>query len=273
MREEAIRLVRNEPNPARAMNLLREYLQALVLRSLHESEAFTDLAFVGGTALRFAHGLKRFSEDLDFSVNPTEQYQPERWLRKLKRDLGLADLDVGVQWNAAAAVHKAWLKWEGVLHDAGISLHPAQKLSIKIEIDTRPPEGAVCERRLITRHRLLALNVHDLPSLMAGKCHALITRGYPKGRDWYDLLWYLGLRPAVDPNLVQLQHALDQTQGDGTLDAFQWRGLILGRLKKLDAGRLASDVEPFLEHGDDVNLLTVQNLGAALSQHHLPSGG
>lgn len=266
MKEEVIQLMRNEPNPARAMNLLREYLQALVLRSLHESEAFTSLAFVGGTALRFAHGLQRFSEELDFSLlEPAGTYDPEAWLKKVRRDLELAGLAVGIKWNARTTVHKAWLRWEGVLHDAGILPHPGQKLSIKLEIDTRPPEGSVCERRVITRHRLLALNLYDLPSLMAGKCHALITRGYPKGRDWYDLLWYTGRRPAIGPNLRLLQHALDQTQGKGTLEASRWMSLIRARLQQIDIRTLASDVEPFLEHGDDARLLTQENLSAAVT--------
>ena len=67
----------------------------------------------------------------------------------------------------------------------------------------------------LLREYLLALQLYDRPSLMAGKIHALITREYPKGRDWYDLLWYRGQRPAMAPNVTQLQNALDQTQGEG----------------------------------------------------------
>jgi hypothetical protein len=61
-------------------------------------------------------------------------------------------------------------------------------------IDTRPPAGAVCERRIVTRHVTFLLRHYDLPSLLAGKLHAAITRKYAKGRDWYDLLWYLSQR-------------------------------------------------------------------------------
>ena len=65
-------LARGIQDPGQARNRLREYLQALVLRSLHESEAFRQLALVGGTALRFLHDLPRFSETLDFSVTSAE---------------------------------------------------------------------------------------------------------------------------------------------------------------------------------------------------------
>lgn len=264
MRDEAIQLVESEPDPGKAMNLLREFLQALALRSLHESEAFSNLAFVGGTALRFAHGLRRFSEDLDFSLNHPEAYEPERWIGKLKRDMERAGLETDITWNARTTVHKAWLKWEGLLRETGLSPHPGQKISIKFEIDTRPPEGAICRRQVITRHRLLALQLYDLPSLMAGKFHAIITRGYPKGRDWYDLLWYLGQRPPVEPNLVQLQNALDQTQGTGRYDAGKWKTLSLERLSRIDAGRLAADVAPFLEDTTEASLLTEENLRSVL---------
>ena len=47
VKEEALSLVSDVPDPARRLNLLREYVQACVLRSLHESEAFLSLSFVG----------------------------------------------------------------------------------------------------------------------------------------------------------------------------------------------------------------------------------
>ncbi|NQU40807.1 MAG: nucleotidyl transferase AbiEii/AbiGii toxin family protein [Lentisphaerae bacterium] len=266
MRDEAIQLAQGKSDPTKAMNALREFLQALALRSLHESEAFKNLAFVGGTALRFAHGLRRFSEDLDFSLEAAEGYEPERWLKKLERDMSLAGLPVAIKWSTRTTVHKAWVRWEGVLHDAGLSPHPSQKLSIKLEIDTSPPSGAVCERQIVTRHRILALQTYDLPSLLAGKAHALITRGYPKGRDWYDLLWYLGHRPPVEPNLIQLQNALDQTQGSGICNAHEWKHLSLARLNQIDASQLVADVAPFLEDAAEAAMLTTENLGAVLRE-------
>lgn len=75
-------LIRGEPDPGRALNRLREYLQVFVLRSFHESEAFRPLAFVGGTALHFLHGLPRFSQHLDFSLVVGEGYEGKEWAAK-----------------------------------------------------------------------------------------------------------------------------------------------------------------------------------------------
>jgi predicted nucleotidyltransferase component of viral defense system len=89
VKDHALALVEKAPDRGQALNTLREYLQALVLRSFHESEAFRCLAFVGGTALRFLHGLPRFSEDLDFSVVSPEGYvgHARRWTESVRARL------------------------------------------------------------------------------------------------------------------------------------------------------------------------------------------
>ena len=188
MTEEIIALVRKLTDPAHKLNLLREYLQAFVLRSLHESEAFVHLSFVGGTALRFLFNLPRFSEDLDFSLETPEGYEPIKCLKKIERDLSMAGFDPAIRWNDRKTVHTAWIRTAAILNEIGLSNLPEQKLSIKLEIDTHPPAGAELKTLIVNRHMVFSLRHHDLPSLMAGKIHALITRAYPKGRDWYDLL-------------------------------------------------------------------------------------
>lgn len=100
---------------------------------------------------------------------------------------------------------------------------------------------------------------------MAGKLHALLTRGYAKGRDWYDLIWYRSRRPLTEPNLALLQHALDQTQGAGRCRAADWRGLLRERLAALDLQLLARDVRPFLERSADAALLERVNLESILA--------
>lgn len=253
-------LVRGVADPGQALNRLREYLQALVLRSFHESEAFRPLAFVGGSALRFLHGLPRFSEDLDFSMVSAKGYAGKEWMARVKRDLTLAGFDPEITWNDRKTVHTGWVRLPGILHDAGLSGLPQQKLAIKVEIDTRPPTGARCERRVVTRHVTFFLQHYDLPSLLAGKLHAAITRKYAKGRDWYDLVWYLSQRPPVEPNLPLLQNALDQTLRTGRHDARDWPALVRTRLGTFDIDAIGDDVRPFLERPQDADLLTRKNL-------------
>ncbi len=264
MKEEALAIIRELSNPTDKLNLLREYMQAMVLRSLHESEAFVNLAFVGGTALRFIHTLPRFSEDLDFFVENSHGYQPEVWMKKVKDDLRFAGFDAAVSWNDRTAVHKSWIRVAGLLKDAGLCGRAEQNLSIKLEIDTKPPQGAVSERGIVNRHAMLSLRYYDMPSLMAGKVHALMTRKYAKGRDWYDLIWYRGKRPPVDPNLEQLQNALDQSQGRGVFDSEHWKAHVIEKLQAVDCESLVRDVRNFLERPEDAALLTQENICSVL---------
>jgi predicted nucleotidyltransferase component of viral defense system len=225
MKEQALALARVANDPGRAAHRLREYLQAFVLRSFHECEAFRSLAFIGGTALRFLHGLPRFSEDLDSSLVSPDGYDAKAWLLKVKRDLTLAGFEPDVTWNDRKTVkHRLGMRGR-ILKEAGLSDMPDQKLAIKVEIDTRPPAGAHCERQVVTRHMTFLIQHYDLPSLLSGKLHALICRKYAKGRDWYDLMWYLSQRPPAAPNLPLLQNALDQTQGQKTCHANDWKEL------------------------------------------------
>ncbi len=264
MKDQALAIARAAGDPIEALNLLREYLQALVLRSLHDCEAFRPLAFVGGTALRFLHGLPRFSEDLDFSLVSTAGYEAREWMVRVKRDLALAGFEPEVTWNERKVVHVGWVTLRGVMKEAGLAGRADQKLAVKLEIDTRPPAGARLERRVVTRHVTFLVQHLELPSLLAGKLHAVLTRGYPKGRDWYDLMWYLSQRPPVAPNIAALQHALDQTGGAATRDARQWQAMVRERLASLDMQAIRRDVLPFLERQRDADLLTAENLDQLL---------
>ncbi len=262
MKEDAIGYALRSEDPIDRTNILREYIQACALRSLHESRAFENLSFVGGTALRFLHDLPRYSEDLDFSLESPEGYEPLPWMTKIKRDLMRLGFEAELSWNDRKTVQVAWIKIPGLLKEAGIVDRAEQKLSVKLEIDTKPPSGAIMERRLVNRRLVFALRYHDLPSLMAGKIHALLTRPYDKGRDWFDLLWYRTRRPPVEPNDRLLESALGQT---GMSLKKNWRDDVERRLDDLDFKALRADVEAFLERREDAAFLTKENINDALS--------
>jgi hypothetical protein len=114
---------------------------------------------------------------------------------------------------------------------------------------------------LIRRHVLLNLLHYDRPSLLAGKLHALFSRSYTKGRDLYDLMWYLADPTWPDPNLELLNNALRQTDWKGlTLESRTWRAIVAERLRDLDWTTAVNDVRPFLERPSEASLLTIENL-------------
>ncbi|NBB89655.1 MAG: hypothetical protein GVY23_00445 [Spirochaetes bacterium] len=258
MRSEAIRIARAEADPAARLNLLREYLQAQILRSLHEAEAFLSLSFVGGTALRFAYSIARFSEHLDFTVETPASYAPRDWLSKLFRDLRRAGYDATVAWNDRKTVHTGWVRFSELIQELDLTSAPNRKIGIKLEIDSSPPAGAETRSVVVQRHAMVALRIHDLPSLMAGKIHSVVTRPFTKGRDWYDLLWYLSQTPPVAPNETLLENALGQTAPRRR--SVPWPELVRDALSAADIDAARRDMAPFLEHPEEAAWITAEHL-------------
>jgi predicted nucleotidyltransferase component of viral defense system len=256
-----------EAHPEAKRNVLREYLQAHILFSLQAGRAFEQLAFVGGTAVRFLYGLRRYSEDLNFSLETPRAYDFERLLGRIKSDLAKAGFEVTIHPHEGTPVHSAFVRFPGLLAECGLSPHPSQKLSIKIKVDTSPPAGATLQTTVVNRHFLVALQHHSLPSLMAGKLHAILSRHCTKGRDIYDLLWYLSRSEPTVPNIRLLQNALIQTNWQGTpVTASTWRNVVEQRLREMDFAEVAKDVTPFLESRDERALLTLPTVLGSLHQ-------
>jgi hypothetical protein len=128
-------------------------------------------------------------------------------------------------------------------------------------VDTNPPAGASLTTTVVRRHVTLQLHHHDRASLLAGKLHAILQRPYVKGRDLFDLLWYLSDPNWPTPNLIMLNNALQQTGWEqGELTAANWQNAVRQRLVALDWERVISDVYPFLENNADIQLLNLKTL-------------
>lgn len=268
MKEFLLDIIRNHTNPVEKRNLVREYLQARILESLQRSGAMIPLAFQGGTALRFLFSIARFSEDLDFALErPSASYDFRSYLKNIQSEFLVEGYNVQIKVNDQKTVNSAFVRFYGLLYELNLSLQPNEALSVKIEVDTRPPEGAGLETNLVRRFIPLHLQNHDRASLLSGKLHAILQRDYAKGRDLYDLMWYLSDPNWPEPNLDLLGNALIQTHWAGPLpDAESWRGIIFERLKSLDWKAAIADVRPFLERPKEIDLLTIKNLGRLLRQ-------
>ena len=250
-----------------AVNRLRELLQWEILAGLHRAESFRHIAFVGGTCLRLLHGLHRFSEDLDFSmIYDGEASFLAALPQELQRHLvgsGFHDAEM-TSSDTPGAVTSIWIKFPGLLHELGASPMASQKLSIKLEIDRNPPAGARLETKVKSTPSLMAITSYDTPSLMAGKLHAILARPYTKGRDWYDLIWYLG--KAVEPNTTLLTAALTQRPSPYCQVGEEWRKGTLAAAEECDWKAVLQDVGPFLENAADRTLINQETIRSALGQ-------
>lgn len=258
MKHELVGYVRQAPEGF-GHSVAREYLQARMLQHIGLSGQMTSLAFMGGTALRFLYSVPRYSEDLDFALEANrERYAFGDVLRVIGRGFEREGYEVEIKFKESqAAVDEAFVKFPGLLQEVGLSPHASEVLSVKVEVDTNPPAGAVSVVSEVRRFALIRLYHHDPASLLAGKLAAVLMRQYTKGRDLYDLMWYLSDRSWPGPNLTLLRGAAEQGEWDdpSLLDAAGWRAAVLQRLGDVDWRRARTEAVQFLERPLEADLL------------------
>ncbi len=235
-----------------AIHLVREYLQARSLQSLQRAGALQTLAFHGGTSLRFLYDIPRYSEDLDFALElHPDAYDFRAYLQQIANDFSAEAYVVDVKLNEKKAVHKAFVRFRGLLHELGLSGYPEEVLAIKIEVDTNPPSHAGLMVTPLNKHVPLNLQHHDPTTLLAGKLSAILQRDYLKGRDIYDLWWYLNQPGWPEPNLEYLNQCLQQGGlGNTPVTPANWRTIVREQVLPLNWSSVMEDVGSFIIDSD-----------------------
>lgn len=229
---------------------MKEVIQEIVLCGLARAGFFKKAAFYGGTALRIFYELDRFSEDLDFSLELADlDFRMKDFFPILEKEIQSFGLNVDIiekQKTKDSHIHSAFLK--GNTKEHLLMFYPDKRIvggvannemiKIKFEVDVNPPKYATFEHK----YRLLPVpyevNLYDMPSLFAGKIHAVLARAWRervKGRDLYDYVFYLSRGTAV--NLAHLQERL----------------IASGHLKKNDSCSLENIKEILCERFDTMN--------------------
>ena len=251
-------------------NAIKEIMQEIVLCGLSRAGFFKKTAFYGGTALRIFYGLDRFSEDLDFSLMETDDsFDLSEYFPILRKEIASYGLNVEVsekQKTKESAIRSAFLKGNTKEHmllfyasDPVISsVAGDEKIKIKFEVDTNPPIGATFERK----YRLLPLpyevTLYDMPSLFAGKAHAVICRSWKsrvKGRDLYDYIFYLSRGAAL--NTEHLKARLVQSEAWNQEKIFNIddaKKLLCSRFDTIDFEQAKDDVRPFIKDTGSLDL-------------------
>jgi len=253
------------------INRIREFIQKYLLYVLYRGKVFQNLVFTGGTALRFLYNTRRYSEDLDFSLSlKSQNYDFLKLLSLLKRELDLAGYDLEIKHSIESNVHSAFLKFTGLLYEYQLSPLKGEKFSIKLEVDINPPLGGKEEVDSYNSGFMFSILHFDLASLFAGKLHALLCRRFTKGRDWYDLLWYLTKFKDIEPNFTMLNNAIEQgcREDIGFINQDNWKEKLKKEVKKLEIEKVKNDVYIFLEDKSEIDLLNKENLLKLLSKKY-----
>ena len=243
-------------------NAMKEIMQEIVLCGLSRAGFFKEAAFYGGTALRIFYGLDRFSEDLDFSLEQINlDFDLCSYFPVLEKEVKAFGLNVEIQEKEKTKdsnIRSAFLKGNTKEHlllfyaderDVG-TVAKNEVVKIKFEVDTNPPAFATYEHK----YRLLPvpyeIRLYDMPSLFAGKIHAVICRGWQsriKGRDLYDYIFYLS--KAVTVNQKHLRARLIDSgyiseNQECTLEEI--KTMLKNRFDSIDFLQARKDVEPFI---------------------------
>ena len=189
-------------------NKLKEALQYYVLNCIYHHPEYSKWVMYGGSALRIIHGLDRMSVDLDFEV---PHAVTQNFLEELKKE-------IEEHFSNAYGANPDFLTTK-IATGRGLLLrfyigeelsfgHPSKQVHVKIDLNHFVAPKTVTERRPINRDQLsFVILTYNMASLMASKIAAIFLRGprgigeatyEEKGRDIYDLLWYMAKRVVPD---------------------------------------------------------------------------
>ena len=247
---------------------LREIMQEITLAGLYRANFFQHAAFYGGTALRIFHGLKRFSEDLDFSLlkkNPNFDITP--YFHHISEEFKALGLTVTLthksktkETNIDSAFLKSDTIWsEIILENSIIPMNLIRKpiIKIKLEIDKNPPLGFETENLLLLKPFSFQVNCMKLPDLYAGKMHALLFRKWKtrvKGRDWFDFEWY------VQNNVpLRLEHFKIRAIESGDIDSNNigegdFKEMLMNKISQIQIEGIKLDISRFIQDQTVLNI-------------------
>ena len=237
-------------------NAIFEVNQQVILAGLYNGGFFDVAAFYGGTCLRIFHGLQRFSEDMDFSLlAPDDKFDFTKYFQPIIDEFAIVGREVEIKKKdkmGFGKVESAFLKDNTDVYD--VSFQTDKSIKIKIEVDTQPPLNFRTEQKLLLQPHSFMTRCFTLPDLFAGKMHALVYRGWKnrvKGRDWYDLEWYV--RHNVPLDFAHLAERVSQFN-NVEIRQEEFMAQLKERLLSANINQVKSDVLPFVRNPKELDI-------------------
>lgn len=194
-------------------NAVKEELQYYALNFIYHDPEYSKWVMYGGSALRICHDLNRMSVDLDFEVSHPIT---ESFLDALQKDLESHFKDTygsGPDFLTTKQITGRGLLLRFHIGNELDIKHPSNQIHVKIELDHFEALSSVIDRRPINHQQLsFVIRMHNMGTLMASKIAAIFLRGprgvgkdmyEGKGRDVYDLLWYMTKKVVPDLNYLR----------------------------------------------------------------------
>lgn len=195
------------------VNFLKEALQFPVLSFIYNSKEYKNFIFTEGSCLRVCCGLPRLSEDLDFDLGSRDFRYLD--LKKMGAELAAyfkKDFLVAPSYRAQGA-SRLYLKFP-ILKELGLAYGKnSDFLYVKIEPGASQFKTPETELTPVSSYGFnFLIKNYNLKFLMTGKIIAILERRWfkgkdndinIKGRDFYDLYWYLSKN--IKPDFASLK--------------------------------------------------------------------
>lgn len=233
--------------PDKKRAVVREYAQVIMLRHMYQHKtAIEKLLFLGGTALRLAYDLPRFSEDLDFNGENLSKSEFAEMIKAAKNGLSKEGFDCEITLKEKGPLLIGKLKLTDILQKYKIAVMHDEKLLIKVETN-RPRWRLEREPFIMSGYGYsFSVLLMNKSALLGEKLHALLNRR--RGRDIYDILFILGKRFPFDESfLVELG-----IENDGKKVLLEH----IDSLSESELETLANQVRPFLFREEEAELVT-----------------
>ncbi|OGZ00801.1 MAG: hypothetical protein A3B13_00460 [Candidatus Liptonbacteria bacterium RIFCSPLOWO2_01_FULL_45_15] len=189
-------------------NVLKEELQFHILNFIYHHSEYNKWIMYGGSALRVIHGLDRMSVDLDFEISHaiTEKFLEE--LKKETEDHFKNTYGAGADFLTVKIITGRSLLLKFHVGEELSPGHSSKQVHVKIDLNHFVPPKTVTEHRMINHGQLsFVIATYNMGALMASKLAAIFLRDQRgvdkniydyKGRDIYDLLWYMNKKAVPD---------------------------------------------------------------------------
>lgn len=246
-------------------NALKEIVQEITLLGLYRQNFFDKVAFYGGSALRIAYNIDRFSEDLDFTLlKASKNFDISKYFKGLEDEFTSFGLSFKIQKkikNFDTNIDSAFIKGNTLKHLILIENLNINKvffnkndlIKVKIEIDTDPPNPSGNSEVLFSSKIIpYSYRILTKESLFSGKLHAILCRDYKskrvKGRDFYDFIWFINSK--IKPDLKYLEAKMKQSkhlESKVVLSLKILKDLLIDKFNIVDFNEARKDIMPFIK--------------------------
>lgn len=180
--------------------MLKEYLQLMMLDWLSRTPYARKLSFIGGTNLRLIRGIDRFSEDLDFDCKDLDEQEFREMTDLLVGMLKRQGLEVETKDkpNPRLTAFRRNLYFPKLLFELLLTGHREERFLIKVEAQDQGVEYVPEVKNVSGCGFFFPVQSPPDGILLAMKLSALVAR--QKGRDFYDVMFLVsqGLMPDYD---------------------------------------------------------------------------